>query len=181
MPSTQRNLMRTTLVCFALALTASACVIHEDDQGPGTNPPPPNNGSVTPHSGRWFYDETTPISSNCPSIIDEGQGAGPFGIDQSSLAGFRVLPEDGTAPFLCTLSGTGFDCAERAAHTEDYRDNGIDAVVTIRATAQGTFSSASRASGRQDATVSCTGTQCAAYGGAALPCDFAVDFIVQAF
>jgi hypothetical protein len=179
--------MRTTIACFALALTASACIIHEGEDGPGTgngsgsgSGSGSGGGSVTPHSGRWFYDETTPVSSNCPGIINQAE-AGDFRIEQSTSAGFRVEPEDGTAPFPCTLSGTSFDCPERASDTQDYRDDGFDAVVTIHATAQGTFSSPSRASGRQDATVSCTGTQCNALAAGALPCHFTVDFVIQAF
>ena len=74
-----------------------------------------------------------------------------------------------------------FDCAERASDTQDYRDDGFDAVVTIHATAEGTFSSPARASGRQEATVSCTGSQCNSLGAGALPCNFTVDFIIQAF
>ena len=179
--------MRTAIACFTLVLTASACVIHDgaDDGGGGgggggSGSGSGGGGSVTPHAGRWFYDETTPVSSNCSTIINQGEG-GDFGLDQSSSAGFRIIPEDGTAPFLCTLSGTAFSCPERASRTTDYRANGVDAVVTIHATAQGTFSSATRASGRQDATVHCTGSQCATLGGGALPCMFTVDFVVQAF
>ncbi len=140
------------------------------------------SGSLTPLAGRWFYDETTPVSSNCPGIINQAQAPGDFRIGTiSTAAGFRVIPDDGTAPFQCTLSGKAFSCPERLADTLDYRNDGVDAVVTIHADARGTFSGANRASGRQEATVDCSGTQCAAYGGSALPCHFTVDFIIAAF
>lgn len=53
--------------------------------------------------------------------------------------------------------------------------------MTVHATVQGSFSAATRASGRQEADVTCTGTQCTSFGGGTLPCHFAVDFVIQAF
>lgn len=186
--------MRNTIACLALALTtlSAACVAEGGDpepggggggggsgSGSGSGSGNGGGGSVTPQEGRWYYDETTPVTSDCSTIINQAD-AGDFGISQATAAGFRVIPEDGTAPFDCTLSGSSFTCPERASSTQDYRTNGIDAVVTIDAEASGTFSAANRASGRQEAIVSCTGSQCATLGAGALPCAFTVDFVVRA-
>ncbi len=148
---------------------------HGSDAGPGTD-----GGSMTtasPQPGRWFYVDRTPILNTCPSLVDPGQGAGGFSIDSVTPTSFRVIPEDSTAPFTCTRIGTSYMCPERAAYVRDYRP-AVDAVVTFHATAQGTFSSSTRATGRQDANVSCIGTQCALLS-TALPCQFAVAFTID--
>jgi hypothetical protein len=178
------NLMRTTIACFALALvatTSSACIIEDDgDNGSGPGPGPGPSASITPQAGRWYYDETTPVSTTCPASIDQGQASGDFAIDQASATGFRIIPDDGTAPFQCTTSGAGFDCPNRAAASRDYRP-AVDAVVTVHATVDGSFTAAIRATGRQNATVTCVGSGCASLAGSALPCQFTVDFVVKAF
>lgn len=188
-----------------LALTASACHSVEGDDSPGgggggggdgdvdggvgsgsgsgsgsgDGSGDGDGGSITPQAGRWFYDEITPVSSNCPNIIDEGQ-AGAFAVTQVSAAGFLVVPEDGADPFACTLTGAAYDCPDRVSHVEDYRP-AADAVITIHAIASGTFASPTRAAGRQIATVGCAGAQCNSFGVGQLPCTFTVDFVVRAY
>ena len=162
------------ILCLALI----ACSSNNND--PGDDAPEPDastsSGSVTPQAGGWFYDEVTPVSSTCPANISNGTGA--FAIDNASSTSFRVVPGDGTQPFTCTLSGKAFDCPNRAAATEDYRP-GFDAVVTVNAIANGTFSTSTHATGRQKATVTCTGTQCNATG-ASFPCTIEVNFVIRA-
>ena len=70
-----------------------------------------------------------------------------------------------------------FSCPDRASFVMDYRP-GVDAVITVHATATGAFASTSRATGRQDATVDCAGAQCAAIGPT--PCAFSVSFAIEA-
>src|SRR5688572_1204455 len=169
-----RNTMRVLLVCLL-----AACSTNNNDPMGDDAPPtdaPPSSGNVTPQTGAWFYDEVTPVSSTCPANISNGTGA--FGIDSASSSSFRVIPNDGTPSFTCTLAGKAFDCPTRAAATEDYRP-GFDAVVTVNALANGTFANSTQASGRQEATVSCAGTQCAATG-ATFPCTIKVDFVIRA-
>lgn len=181
---------RIGFISLALVLTASACVTNngDDEMGGGGGSGSGSGsggggggggGEVAPHEGRWFYAETTLISSNCPSTVDQGS-PGEFAIENSTLAGFTVVPEDGTAPFACALTGSSYDCPDRATYVQDFRPT-FDAVLTVRATAAGAFSSATRATGQQDAIASCQGTQCASIGGAALPCTFTVDYVVRAF
>jgi hypothetical protein len=165
---------RLLLVCLAL----SAC---NNNNGNGDDAPPVDGSSnptpVTPRIGGWEYDEVTPVSSTCPGNLSQG-GTGAFAIDQSSTSSFHVVPNDGTAAFTCTLNGSAFDCPDRAAAVQDLRPQ-VDAVVTLRAIARGTFSSATRATGRQEATATCAGTQCSATG-ASFPCTVKVDFVIQA-
>lgn len=164
---------RIPIIGFVLALSMSACVNNngddDDEMGSGS--------AIAPRQGQWGYAEKTPVTSNCPSNLP-GE-AGNFLIDQSSIAGFRVVPGDGTAPFNCTLNKSAFSCPNRAAAMQDYRPQ-FDAVVTVRATANGTFSSDIRATGRQDATVECVGVGCAAVPGAMFPCNFTVNFVIAA-
>jgi len=163
--------MRLFLVCLALA----GC-----SNGGGNETPPTDSNTtptVTPKTGAWEYNEVTPVSSTCPQSISQA-GTGAFGITTSSTAGFHVVPNDGTAAFDCTLNGSAFNCPDRAAAMNDLRPQ-IDAVLTARAVANGTFSTATAASGSQEATVTCTGTQCNATG-ASFPCTFKVNFKIRA-
>lgn len=169
--------MRLVLVCLAL----SAC--SNDTNGPNTNgddaPPidaPPSMTSVTPKIGAWGYDEVTPVSSTCPGNVQQG-GVGTFAIDAASSTSFHVVPNDGTAPFTCTLTGSAFACPERATAMQDLRP-AVDAVYTARAIATGTFASSVQGSGRQEATVTCAGAQCNVLG--TFPCTVKVDFVIRA-
>ncbi len=118
----------------------------------------------------------TTASNNCPSLVDTGQLAGNFGITNAGPTGFHVIPNDGSGEFDCSLASSAFNCPNRAAL--DY-DIGTGASIAGTATAQGTFSSTTRATGTQNAHVTCTGVGCAAIGfGAA--CDFSVTFTILA-
>jgi hypothetical protein len=161
--------MRALLVCFALAACSS-----DGDKNDPTVDGNTNTDPVTPQTGAWNYSEVTPVSSTCTRSVSNGTGA--FAIDQASSSSFHVVPGDGTAPFTCSLSGKAFDCPDRAAAMEDLRP-AVDAVVTVHAIASGNFASATQASGRQEANVTCAGTAC---GVAGFPCKVVVDFVIRA-
>ena len=93
-------------------------------------------------------------------------------------ASFRIVPGDGTNPFSCSLGDASFDCPQRLADTIDERP-GADAVFTVQATADGRSSDSRHGSGRQDATVDCSGTACS-LAGVPFPCTFSVDFVIVA-
>jgi len=161
---------------LGLVLVLSACNNNNSgDDTPGPDAAP--QGNVTPKTGAWNYDEVTPVSRTCPGTIQQG-GTGGFGIDSSSSSMFHVLPNDGTAPFTCTLSGKAFNCPDRAAGMQDFHPQ-FDAVVTAHAVASGNFASNTEASGRQEATVTCAGSQCSATG-IQFPCNIKVDFVIRA-
>jgi hypothetical protein len=182
---------RMTFVGLTLALI-SACVANVkggddphggSDTGPdgGTDPGPdagPGHGSgssVSPRAGLWTYGEVTPVSSTCSALTPHGE-AGDFAIDQLLPASFRIVPNDGTAAFVCTWNSVGFSCPARASFVVDNRP-GVDAVITGHATATGRFSDGDHGTGRQNARIDCTGTQCAVIGP--FPCDVAVDFAIR--
>lgn len=166
--------MRLLLACLVL----SACS-NGDNPSSGDDAPTPDastQNGVTPELGPWGYDEVTPVSSTCPGTVMQG-GTGAFAIDNASSTSFHVIPNDGTAPFTCALSGAAFDCPERATAMQDLRP-AVDAVFTARAIATGSFASSTQGSGRQEATVTCAGAQCAAAG--TFPCTVKVDFVIRA-
>jgi len=127
-----------------------------------------------PQAGGWYYADVTQVSSTC-TAGDDGVDGG-FLILSPSLTGFTVDDGD-TDPFNCTLSGGAFNCPNRASHIEDLRPT-YDAVITAHATATGTFTSETRGSGSQSATVDCVGTACSAAGN--WPCQFKVNFQIAA-
>lgn len=132
--------------------------------------------SVSPRAGLWMYGELTPVTSTCSATTPHGE-AGDFAIDQVAAASFRIVPGDGTGPFVCTADTTGFRCPDRASFVVDDRPS-IDAVLTVHVTVTGRFGDAAHGTGRQDASVACAGTQCALIGG--FPCNFTVDFAIEA-
>ena len=158
----------TRIALLALALTLGSACVADAAPGPG--------GSISPRAGDWSYAETTQVSSTCSRNIPHGQG-GSFEIDQVSASSFRIVPADSTAPFTCTTRGAKFSCPNRASFVMDLRPS-VDATITVHATATGTFSDATHATGNQQATVDCTGSQCAMVGP--LPCKFAVNFEIHA-
>lgn len=162
---------------LGLALVLSACN-NSKDSGDDTMPADGStNQPVMVKIGVWNYDEVTPVSRTCDNRITQG-GTGGFGIDQASSSSFHVVPNDGTAPFTCTLNGSAFDCPDRAASMQDLRPT-LDAQLTGRAVANGTFSSSTQASGRQELTITCAGTACSG-SGLTFPCNIKVDFVIRA-
>jgi hypothetical protein len=134
---------------------------------------------TAPSSGTWFYDEGTATTDTCSLASTGVQGDGNFELADNGNGTFTVTPSDGTDPFTCTLTGRDFTCAERFVWDEDYSGSGFDAVLSVLATAQGTFASETSMSGTQAATGTCTGTQCAlaaAFLGVTFPCSLVVEF-----
>ncbi|MEO8703078.1 MAG: hypothetical protein ABI867_23740 [Kofleriaceae bacterium] len=178
--------MSRTLFCLAFAsFVLTSCTTNnggdDDDDDPGTDAGPgpgPGPNDVAPKAGGWHYAEVTPVSNTCPANTPTGEN-GNFLIDQVGATSFRVVPNDGTPAFTCTLAAGGaFDCPNRAAAVQDLRP-GIDAVITALATADGVFAAATRGNGGQTVDVTCAGTQCN-LAGTGLPCRVAVDFRIEA-
>ncbi len=144
-----------------------ACVFSLAGLGcPGTEPTP----------GVWSYDETGASMNSCNYDGVVSNGGGSFRLVAEG-DGYRIQPEDGSAPFTCSLSGDELDCPDRAAVEEEL--SGLDAKLVIHVVASATVDSDSELSGTQTGSVTCVGEDCAAVAatvGASLPCDFSVDF-----
>jgi hypothetical protein len=160
-------------ITLGLVLVFAGCAA--ETQGGGTDGGTVS-GDVTPQVGTWHYAEVTPLSSTCSTTIEQADQPGDFAIDQASASTFHVIPDDATAPFTCTISDGAFNCPDRAAFSHDYHPT-ADAIVTAHATASGTFSTSTQATGRQDATVDCAGSACAALG--TIPCSLSVHFAIS--
>ena len=183
---------RITSLGLVLALVVPACIVNEKDDrigddtgsntgsasgdGSGSSSGGGSSGNAAPLIGGWHYTGVTLVTNSCTSNVDRGQ-VGDFAIDQVTATNFRIRPNDGTAPFTCTLGKGAFTCPNRASLVQDYRP-GVDAVVTVHVAADGTFSDATHGTGSQDGTVDCVGTACAALGR--LPCTFTQDFAIRA-
>ncbi len=128
-----------------------------------------------PLEGGWSYVDFATAANTCPPFINPEQLAGDFGISSANSTGFHVIPNDGTAELDCTLSSSAFNCPNRVALDKNTDTTFVTGTVSV----QGTFSSASAATGSQAAHVTCTGPGCAAIGlGDA--CDFTANFTVHA-
>lgn len=171
------------LAYLVLSFAIAACGSTTGGPGPGDVDAAGTRGSdggptgnASPRAGAWQYNEVTPVSSTCPTNTPTIEN-GTFVIDQVQPGSFHIIPDDGTDPFTCTLASGSFDCPDRGTATEDLRP-GLDALVLAHATANGSFSADVHGSGRQEATVTCTGTQCSAL--ASFPCTIKVDFKIDA-
>lgn len=127
-----------------------------------------------PESGTWIFTNGEVITNTCN--VDEAEIAeGNFTLLNNENGTFTVDPEDGTDPFLCTLDGADFICPERL---QDSTTN-LGTTLDLRVEASGFFDSDVFASGRQEATLSCTGDGCgliAAGLGLDFPCTSVVNF-----
>jgi len=179
---------RIAFVGLTLALISACGATVPPGPGPGPDPGPDGGtspepepepvppSSVSPRAGVWTYGELTPVSSTCSTATPHGED-GNFAIDQVLPTSFRITPDDGTAAFVCTWNSVGFNCPARLSFVADNRPT-VDAVISGHATVTGKFSDSAHGTGRQNAKVDCTGTQCGLIG--AFPCDFAVDFAINA-
>jgi hypothetical protein len=159
--------MSMTRLVLGLCLVLTACT---DNTGGNDDP-------FSPAEGAWSYSDTVK-SNTCPGDVDV-QVAGAFAITNVTDSDFRIVPNDGTEPFSCDLlSDNRFNCPDRVKSVEDLRPD-IDAVITIHASASGTFSSAESGSGSQNANASCEGSDCDAAGDV-FPCSASVDFQISA-
>lgn len=162
-------LRKTSPLFFALVLFP-ACVLGSGDGDGG-----PVVGG--PEEGAWIYDEGA-VSDGCRLVEDVSNGGGNFGITNSSSSGFHVVPNDGTEEFDCDLDGNEFTCDERLV--EDFSEMGV--TINVRVIASGRLASrTSIVDGQQDATVTCSGSNCDLAAslltdGGSFPCDISVDY-----
>jgi len=134
--------------------------------------------NITPFTGGWTYTSLSPVSTTCsvPTSIAHGE-SGPFTLNSVTTSSFRVTPNDGLPAFTCSYSGGIFNCPDRVTATLDLRPF-IDLAVTVQITATGLMSDSKHAQGKQDAFVSCVGSQCSLLGQ--MPCGFVDNFTVAA-
>jgi hypothetical protein len=160
------------LITFAIG-TASALTACDDD-GDGV--------TIDPVSGTWEFSGDEPDNDSCDVEGNTlGDPDGDFEIANHGDGTFTVTPDDDTGPFDCTLSGASFDCPDR--YFDEVDADPLDATVTIEASASGTFSSSTEASGVQEATISCDGPACSTIEGLAgisFPCDYTQTFTASA-
>jgi hypothetical protein len=133
-------------------------------------------GSVQPLSGTWTYGEFSASTNTCNSDQLVSNGAGDFKLVNNNDGSITIDPQDGTASFNCTLSGSSFNCPARGWKSMNIAGSSLSTQVT----ASGTFSDSKNATGSQSATVSCTGAACAAAVAflniTGFPCTFNVNF-----
>jgi hypothetical protein len=161
--------MLMTRLVLGLCLVLVACASN--------GPTEPGGDDVQPVEGAWSYSDT-PKTNTCPGDVDT-QEAGLFAIDGVTSSGFTIVPNDSTDPFTCSLSSDGrFNCPDRVKDVEDLRPD-FDAVITIHASATGSFDSPQSGAGSQNANASCEGADCDAAGNV-FPCSASVDFTIHA-
>ena len=154
---------RISLIALALA-AASSCAIEPADGDTGSIE---SAVTIVPLAGTWTLSQIAPLSTTCNTSAVHG-GSGSFTIDTVTASSFRIVPSAGTAPFTCTISASSaFNCPSRAPISKDLRPS-TDAQLTLHFTATGVFSDSSHALGKQDAAVSCVGSQCDQVGP--MPC-----------
>lgn len=161
------------VVCIGLALAVtSGCMMEMEDEEPDTESVE-SAVMILPIAGTWDYGETSTVTGSCNASLTHFED-GAFNVGPISTQSFTVTPRDGTAPFICKSNLTeGFICPTRATLSFDFRPN-FDARVTVNAVASGRFLDSRHVTGKQDAIISCTGSQCSLIGPN--PCGYVVNF-----
>ena len=152
----------TWLMCAAMASAAVGC------------------GGVPPQEGTWSFAETKKTDSCHLDQASFGDG-GSFTLADNGDGTFVIDPDDSEARFTCTLDGDAFECPSEVAET--VTQAGIDAVLSVKVSVEGTFDSDSEASGSRTGNVTCSGSDCAqvgAYLGAQFPCQITTSFDAHA-
>ena len=136
--------------------------------------------SSAPTPGAWSYRDFGAAQNSCNSddVVDNGDGG--FRLRDLGADAYRVEPNDGSAPFECTLDGSDLDCPNRA--NETVQVGGFDAELVVHVVAKATVVDSETMEGTQDGDVTCQGTACgtlAAVAGTSFPCAFSVDFTAE--
>ena len=134
---------------------------------------------VEPAIGLWKYDEFDASTNTCKSDAVTGNGDGSFMLSKNADGSIQIHPGDGSDAFKCTLTGNAFDCPERGGISEDLRSTGVDAKLTGKVVAKGTFEDAKSMKGQQIATFTCEGSACMIAAMAlktTFPCTVTIDF-----
>ncbi len=131
---------------------------------------------IEPKSGPWNFVPGQQTRNTC-NYDDVGGVYGDFTVSNNGDGTLTIDPEDGTDLFECKLDGDDFECPERFQGEQSI--SGYDATLLTHARVEGTFSSATNASGTQHGRVECEGADCSALAnlvGAMLPCEFSENF-----
>ncbi len=168
------------LLVTVLGLVPFAC--SDSDESDDDDDDNGGGGTIEPASGEWEFDGDPSDNEACSvEESDLGDPDGVFTIANNGDGTLTVTPDDGTDPFDCDLNGAKFDCPDR--YSDEIDIDLVEATITIKATASGTFSSNTEMSGTQDATISCAGSGCStveAYAGVTFPCDASQTFTATA-
>lgn len=140
-----------------------------------------SGGASGPVAGTWAFVNGEVTVQTCGDVIPIEVASGDFTIAVVDDAAFTVDPGDGADPFTCDLDGDDFSCPERLQ--EKIKVASFDATLLVHVTAAGAFTSERAASGRQDATISCTGEACPQaefYAKTTFPCEVSAAFTASA-
>lgn len=166
------RLMRTLgwLVAVGALLAFGSC---GDDGGVG-------NGELWPVSGLWNYYDGGIVANDCGTDDVVTDPDATFGLYNNGDGTFTVDQGNAGDPFLCTLTGSSFNCPERLSGSSPVQNYDITLHYTVSIT--GTFQSNSSMSGEQQVDVTCEGTDCplAGQAGYNLPCTYTVAFTASA-
>lgn len=138
----------------------------------------PGGGEVRPKSGTWGIAFSAPSVNTCGTEVDITSG--DFRVTDNGDGTFTVDPQDGNAPFDCTIDGDSFECPERVHAT--LSQSGIDAVVTVKIREEGTFSSSTEATGVRSGSAVCVGSACSTVEQVfkvTFPCEAEAEFVAS--
>lgn len=130
---------------------------------------------IVPATGTWDFVEGAIVENSCGEMLSISSGL--FALENNDDGTFTIDPQDSDVSFDCELDGTAFECPERVQSSFV----AAMALIDIRLSESGTFSSNTAASGRRSGTATCEGEGCSAVGnalGTSFPCTAALDFTV---
>lgn len=121
-----------------------------------------------PLSGTYNFT-TTDTQSDCPeSYVAEGSPEGKQTIEIDNDAGTATLKGDSTE--VCTLSDMDLSCDFAKADEEiDFTDQGLDAIYSVDAQMDGTWSAPDALAGEMTLVTTCEGGDCEALAAQGAP------------
>jgi hypothetical protein len=168
---------RIAPVGLLLAAVSACMTTMNGGDGIGSGSESGTGSAISPRAGAWISGKSTVVSNTCATQPQDDDGAFSSMIEQVAPTSFRVVPDDGTAPFTCTTSDAQYSCPNVASLAMDYHPS-FDAVLTIHAAATVTLTDSSHGSVRLETTLDCSGMQCGMFGS--LPCSTTFEVPIQA-
>jgi hypothetical protein len=129
---------------------------------------------IVPETGLWRYMELRVAEDTCDTSALPTSG--DFEITRADEDGFTVSTRDDNPNFDCSISGSSYDCQDQ---TFTFEADNVEAVVTVRVSTSGTFSSPTATSGDRTTLAQCSGAACSTVEtvlSTSFPCHRTVEF-----
>lgn len=159
----------------------AALLVACDDKDDSSTSDSGTTTELVPTEGQWQVGSQTLIDDGCGLHDEDTKGDdSDKDKDKDNTATltlvdsdtFTIIPNEGPT-LTCALEPDGSFVCDPFSKSNDFTENGIDAILTMTLTISGAFESSYSGSITLEEAMSCEGADCAmveAQGGTTLPC-----------